>query len=100
MMPAGPRKTEHPVVCGERHLDYFFLPAACLSLTACCFFWLDAVALDSFWLLFFWLDFGERSPILFSFVFELICIPACLFPRETASFSHRRRDVNHLRNKR
>jgi hypothetical protein len=31
-----------------RHWDYFFLPAACLSVAACCFFWLDAVVFDCF----------------------------------------------------
>jgi len=46
---------------------YFFLPASCLSATACLFFWSALLALACFWLDFFWLDFGDLSPIILIF---------------------------------
>jgi hypothetical protein len=46
---------------------YFFLPAADWAATAALFFWFALLVLACFCEDFFWLDFGDLSPIIFSF---------------------------------
>jgi hypothetical protein len=55
---------------------YLFLAAADLAAAADFFFCSALLALDCFWVDFFWLDFGDLSPMMFSFLIPRVSSPA------------------------
>jgi hypothetical protein len=55
---------------------YLFLAAADLAAATNFFFCSALLALDCFWVDFFWLDFGDLSPMVFTFLIPMVNSPA------------------------